>query len=137
MSSNNLGGRKSTSHSIALDAALVHATLDQNVALEPPFLIPAVLNFPVVNAVKGAITDQGHGVASQSRSCLVCVHTGLVGWEIAIDSQCDIHGAVGVKVLHDLVDIADRVRSGCVGLVCIVGGGVAILRACRLAFRGS
>merc|ERR1711988_669289 len=83
----NLSGGELSCIDVALDAALVGSTLDQEVAAIAPLLVPRVLDFPVLGAVKLAVSDQGDGVASQSGSGLVGVHTRLVSWEVTVDGE--------------------------------------------------
>merc|ERR1712046_132921 len=84
---NNFRRRERASVDAALNAALVDATLDQEMAAIAPLLVPAVLNLPVINTVEGAVADQGDGMASQERAGLVGVHAGLVRREITVNAE--------------------------------------------------
>merc|ERR1712139_558278 len=114
----NLSGGERSSADAALNAALVGSALDQEVAAIAPLLVPAVLNFPVLGALKLAVANQSDGVATQSGSRLVSVHSGLVGGEIGVDGESHVHGSVGHELLHDLRLAADGVGACCLLLPC-------------------
>merc|ERR1712124_106369 len=87
----NCGSGNGSSSCITLNATLVAATSNQEVAVVTPVLIPAVLDLPVLLAIELTITNQSDGMTTKELGSGVLVHTRLVRWEITVDSEGHVH----------------------------------------------
>merc|ERR1711907_179821 len=121
-SSHNCGSCNGSCTSVTLNAALVATASNQEVAIVTPILIPAVLDLPVLLAIKLTVTNQGDGMTSKELGSCVLVDTRLVCWEIAVDSERHVHGTVLNQVLHH----------GLLASVAVGGGGMQLVLGERL-----
>ena len=118
---------------VVLNAALVGATEDLEGATVSPFLVPRVLNKPVVGAVLSSETDDLDSVAAKGLAAGVLVHATLVRGEVSVHGEGSGHGAVLHDVGHDLLHAVEGVGLGSLVLVLSVALGVARLGAALLA----
>merc|ERR1719428_1045933 len=131
----NCGGINGSSTCITLDAALIGATRNQEVAAVAPILIPAVLDLPVLLAIKLAISNQSDSMTSQELRGGVLVDTGLVCWEITVDSEGDIHGSILNQILHHVLLTSVAVDGSSTQLVRGERLAVSVLAAAWAAWR--
>ena len=106
----------------SLNAALVGATEDLEVASVSPGVVPAVLDLPVLGAVLLAVADDLDGVSAEGLAGGVLVDAGGVGGEVLVDGEGGSDGAVGGDLLHHVLLGADGVRGLGLDLVVSVGG---------------
>jgi len=93
-----------TSPSLLLDAALVVATTDAEVALLSPVGVPRVGAKPVLHTVLLTIAHQLDSVATLKGAAGVAVDTRRVAHEILINLEGNLEGTVGGKLgLHVLL----------------------------------
>merc|ERR1719183_1932932 len=117
------------------DTALVHATLDQDVAVHTPRCTPGVLHLPVVSATLRAKADGEHTVVEVG-SAVACEHTAGVHLEahlVGLDGNADWasvgHGIEEVGLVADvLVTGHTTLRNGLsvAGLASAVPASVSI-----------
>merc|ERR1712127_116147 len=100
---------------LVVDATV--SLLDLEGSLVTPGVVPGVDGEPVVLTGLGSPADKLNGVTSESGASGVLVDTGLVGWEVLVDSEGGGDGTVVEDVLLDLVDTSDSVGRGSVVLV--------------------
>merc|ERR1719387_1178733 len=91
------------------DTALVHATLDEDVAVVTPGCTPRVLHLPVVSAAGGAVTDGedtvvevGAAVASQDTTA-VQLEAHLIGLNGNADGTSVGHGIEEAGLVGDVL----------------------------------
>jgi hypothetical protein len=70
-------------------------------AIVAPLLIPAVLDFPILFAVEGAIANHGDSMASEVITGGCMIHTRLIGLKVRVHVEGDVHWAIGYQLLHN------------------------------------
>ena len=116
----------------ALDAALVAAAKDLEVAVVSPVGVPAVGDEPVGSAALGAPAENSDGVAALCGSGAVLVDAGVIVEQIFVDGEGSLDGSVRHDLFLDGLDRGvDGIGFGAVdlGAVVVDSGADALLLA--------
>lgn len=116
---------RKSANNLALNTALAH--LNTEVTILTPVLVPAVGNLPVLNTILNTPTNKLDSMSAKSGSSHMLVDTTLVGHEVLIHSESNLHRSVGHELSLDGLNSTHRVSLLEEVLIILIGHGVSLL----------